>query len=248
MDNVNGPAAAAGEKLMDAHTRLQAERGKGGWDSARRRENALQDGLVALAALHGRDLPVCSYQSTGEFSLALILPSTYPDPAPTFGVGFAADLGRVQTRQGPVSNVHAPLPEANWLRVNHFAAEQLVAAVAEDLSTGRRAAIEALYGALERAGGYMRDGFRADETGALTGSVVPSDKVHWKAPTSLVQVTTAGQLLIGGEGVDHCDAAAMDGALVAASEKATRVDYSDPWISGEDEGLRQRNVAPSPSM
>jgi hypothetical protein len=103
------------------------------------------------------------------------------------GSGSRPILGACRRGRAPCRNVHAPLPEANWLRVNHFAAEQLVAAVAEDLSTGRRAAIEALYGALERAGGYMRDGFRADETGALTGSVVPSDKVHWKAPTSLVK-------------------------------------------------------------
>jgi hypothetical protein len=68
MDNVNGPAAAAGEKLMDAHRafRLSAARAAGTRPGGAR--TLCRTALVALAALHGRDLPVCSYQSTGEFS------------------------------------------------------------------------------------------------------------------------------------------------------------------------------------
>ncbi|XAI97207.1 hypothetical protein [Dolichospermum phage Dfl-JY45] len=240
--------AEARAALLNAYERLQAERGKGGWDSAQRRESALSDGLVALAALHGRDLPVCSYQSTGEFSLALVLPRTYPDPAPTFGVGFAADLGRVETRQGTVPLAIGPGPESNWLFVNHFAAETLVAAVAEDFQTGRRAAVEALYGALERAGGRMLKGLHATADGALAGVVRPSaDGRHTDEPVT-VEVTGAGELRIDGHAVNHADAVGMDAAIAASAARTQKGFVRDPWAYGEDEAPNQRDVAPSPSM
>lgn len=244
----------AGAVLLDAHARLQAERGNGGWDSAKRREAALVDGLAALAALHGRDLPVCSYQSTGEFSLALSLPRTYPDPAPTFGVGFAADLGRVETRQGVVPLAIAPGPESNWLFVNHFAAERLVAAVAEDLGTGRRAAIDALYGALERAGGRMLKGLQAAADGALVGEVRPSvDGRHTDDPVA-VDVTATGQLRIDGLAVDHRDAVSMDTALAASAARTQNGFVRDPWVYGEQassepaQGQSSASRADSPGM
>lgn len=245
---VSAGERSAAERLLDAHERLQAERGKGGWESGRRRETALRDGLVALAALHGRHLPVCSYQSTGEFSLALSIPRTYPDPAPTFGVGFAADLGRVETRQGTVPLAIGPGPESNWLFVNHFAAEKLVAAVAEDVRTGRRAAVEALYGALERAGGRMLKGLQAAADGALTGAARPTAEGRHTDEPVAVEVSSAGELRIDGRAVNHADVGVMDAAIAASAARTQKGFVRDPWVYGEDEAPNQRGVAQSPSM
>lgn len=159
MDNEQREEVKA--RILDAVNRLRAERGQGGLDSSRRREAALLDGVRAIADWHGVPLqPIGHFDSRGEVMLSTVPSRAAPEQSqPGWGVGFAADLARVQWRTGtvPMQGV-APLPDSKgaWAYLGHFAAEALIYSFAKDLETGQRPLIDALYDLLERTGGYVR--------------------------------------------------------------------------------------------
>lgn len=170
MDITTNPTSQPIERFQAAITALRAEHGRGGLDSARRREAALIEGLKAYAGLYGRDLfGIYAIDANGELCFQVRHPTKREPTCGAFGLPIGTDLGRIETRCGS-SPMRYPFPaESGWTRLNHFAAERLLELVADDFATGRRHAMDKLAHAIEELGGNLRPGWEIEVT---TGAVV----------------------------------------------------------------------------
>lgn len=161
------------QRFEAAINALQAEHGKGGLDSARRREAALIDGLKAYAALYGKTLfGIYAIDSNGELAFNVRSLTLREPNCGAYGLAIATDLGRIETRCGS-SPMQYPFPaESGWTRLNHFAAERLLMLVADDFATGRRHAMDTLAHAIEDLGGNLRPGWEVEvATGAVMSNL-----------------------------------------------------------------------------
>ena len=99
------------------------------------RGGALTEGLQALAAEYGKEADVSGINARGEFSFSVIGPEGRGPGRPSgqYGEELAAWLSTVPRRTGVAMTSAAVMPENGWCWVNHFDAERLLNAVADQV-------------------------------------------------------------------------------------------------------------------
>jgi len=99
----------------------------GGFAASQIREQALIDGLHAIAADCKIKLKPTHIDSNGEFAVnAESEKGPFSDVCGPYGEAFASWLSRVPRRTGISASTSPVLPENGWCRINHFDAERLV--------------------------------------------------------------------------------------------------------------------------
>ncbi len=95
------------------------------------REKAIVDGLHALAGHFGKEIDYTYIDANGE--LNFFIKGASQGLGGEYGEELAALLSQVPRRTG-ISATDAPvLPENNWCRINHFAAEKLLMLAGEEI-------------------------------------------------------------------------------------------------------------------
>lgn len=181
MSDAKAGKISAESAIGEAVARVDAEKGVGGLQSGRRREAALLDGLEAWAALNGRAIAFGyrAIDANGEFCFQIAnqhgaLGRTKFEG---WGVGMAADLGRVPTRCGQTAGQTNVLPENSWTRLNHFDAERLLRLVAADLALGRREAMSLVHAVAAEMGAFVH-GWRV-QAAEIPGDWAHTELVHY---------------------------------------------------------------------
>jgi hypothetical protein len=95
------------------------------------RENAIVDGLHALAGHFGKEIDFTCIDANGE--LNFFIKGASQGLGGEYGEELAALLSNVPRRTGVSSTTAAVLPENNWCRINHFAAEKLLKIAGEQI-------------------------------------------------------------------------------------------------------------------
>lgn len=114
------------DRLAEANSAFFSDKSMSSFEHSRRRENALCEALIYLAASHGCTLkPIHCIDSQGELFLSVA--------SEGFGEAFAEVLSSIPTRTGVQGSQIEVLPENGWCRIHHFDAERIVTAFVDYL-------------------------------------------------------------------------------------------------------------------
>jgi hypothetical protein len=95
------------------------------------REQAIIDGLHALAGHFGKEIDYTHIDANGE--LNFFIKGASQGLGGEYGEDLAALLSQVPRRTGVSATTSAVLPENNWCRINHFEAEKLLKIAGEEI-------------------------------------------------------------------------------------------------------------------